>query len=93
MESLHRLMARVVLGISVLLALFSLFLPIYAFIPNLIERAVHLGLVFPLVFLGKGKARGGRRPFFSTSSSPPSASFSASTSSSISRGSWTSMAS
>ncbi len=63
MEILHRLIARVVLGVSVLLALFSLFLPIYAFIPNLIERAVHLGLVFPLVFLARGKALGARALF------------------------------
>jgi TRAP transporter 4TM/12TM fusion protein len=58
METLHRLIAHIVFGVAVLLALFSLFLPIYAFIPNLIERAIHLGLVFPLVFLAGGKPAG-----------------------------------
>jgi TRAP transporter 4TM/12TM fusion protein len=57
MEALRQIISRIVLGVSVLLALFSLFLPVYAFIPNLVERAVHLGLVIPLVFLAPGKNR------------------------------------
>lgn len=51
MGKMDRIIAAITWGASVLLALFSLLLPIYAFIPNLIERGVHLGLVFPLVFL------------------------------------------
>lgn len=42
-----------VLIFSVLLALFSLLLPVYAFLPNLIERSVHLGLVLPIIFLAR----------------------------------------
>ncbi|MGQ9775668.1 MAG: hypothetical protein ACUVQ9_00480 [Thermodesulfobacteriota bacterium] len=34
-----------------LLALFSLILPVYDFIPNLIERAIPFVLLLPLVFL------------------------------------------
>ncbi len=55
MEVLRRIIFRIILGVSILLALFSLFLPIYAFIPNLVERAIHLGLVIPLVFLAGKK--------------------------------------
>ena len=55
MKMLHRIISRIILGNSILLALFSLFLPVYAFVPNLIERAIHLGLVFPLVFLAGKK--------------------------------------
>jgi TRAP transporter 4TM/12TM fusion protein len=55
MEILHRIVARITLCVSVLLAFFSLFLPVYAFVPNLIERAIHLGLVFPIVFLAGKK--------------------------------------
>jgi TRAP transporter 4TM/12TM fusion protein len=48
---MDKVLSSIVLGCSILLAIFSFFLPIYAFIPNLIERAIHLGLVIPLVFL------------------------------------------
>ncbi len=33
------------------LALFALLLPVYAFVPNLIERALHIGMALPLIFL------------------------------------------
>lgn len=63
METIQRIISRIVLVFSILLALFSLFLPVYAFIPNLVERAVHLGLVIPLVFLG-GKKPGSKGGLF-----------------------------
>ncbi|HSB73831.1 MAG TPA: TRAP transporter fused permease subunit [Candidatus Methylomirabilis sp.] len=40
------------------LALFALLLPVYAFVPNLIERALHIGLAIPLIFLTSRKAAG-----------------------------------
>jgi TRAP transporter 4TM/12TM fusion protein len=44
------------------LALFALLLPVYAFVPNLIERALHFGMALPLVFLASWKGAGrGRR--------------------------------
>jgi TRAP transporter 4TM/12TM fusion protein len=63
MKILQRIISWIIPGVSVLLALFSLFLPIYAFIPNLVERAIHLGLVFPLVFLAGKKAPSTRALF------------------------------
>jgi len=57
--------ARLVLTIAFLsslgLALFALLLPVYAFVPNLIERALHFGLAIPLVFLANKKAPTGWR--------------------------------
>jgi TRAP transporter 4TM/12TM fusion protein len=41
------------------LALFALLLPVYAFVPNLIERALHFGMALPLIFLAS-KTMGGR---------------------------------
>ena len=40
------------------LALFALLLPVYAFVPNLIERALHVGLAIPLIFLTSRQAGG-----------------------------------
>ncbi|RPI09847.1 MAG: TRAP transporter large permease subunit, partial [Zetaproteobacteria bacterium] len=40
------------------LALFALFLPVYAFVPNLVERALHFGLAIPLIFLARRKPAG-----------------------------------
>jgi len=57
--------ARLLQAISFLcslgLALFALFLPVYAFVPNLIERALHIGLAIPLIFLAGKKASSGWR--------------------------------
>ncbi len=44
-----------VLAVSVAFVLFHLFLPVYAFLPNMRERAVHLGLAMLVVFLGTAK--------------------------------------
>ena len=43
---------------SVGLALFAFLLPVYAFVPNLVERAIHLGLAIPLIFLAGRKTVG-----------------------------------
>jgi len=43
------------------LALFALLLPVYAFVPNLIERALHVGLAIPLIFLANKKPSTGWR--------------------------------
>ena len=51
MEKINKIIAVATLFFSVLLALFSLLLPVYAFIPNLIERSIHLGLAIPIIFL------------------------------------------
>jgi len=57
---MDRIISGIMWGASLLLALFSLLLPIFAFIPNLIERGVHLGLVLPLVFLAGPKPKNRR---------------------------------
>jgi len=51
MSRLGKLLPTVTSLSSLGLALFSLLLPAYAFVPNLVERAIHLGLAMPLVFL------------------------------------------
>ena len=40
------------------LALFALLLPVYAFVPNLIERALHIGMAILLIFLASRKRAG-----------------------------------
>jgi len=40
------------------LALFALLLPVYAFVPNLIERALHFGMALPLMFLAPRETAG-----------------------------------
>ena len=41
------------LVISILFALYHLLLPLYAFLPNIQERAIHLALAFTIIFLGE----------------------------------------
>lgn len=61
MTGLSRVLSSVIFFSSLLLLLFSLSLPVYAFVPNMIERAIHLGLVIPIVFLtGSDKKSKGR---------------------------------
>ncbi|MDI7259245.1 MAG: TRAP transporter fused permease subunit [Thermodesulfobacteriota bacterium] len=55
MEKIYKSISPVTFIFSILLALFSLLLPIYAFIPNLIERSIHLGLAIPIIFLAGKK--------------------------------------
>lgn len=55
MQIIDKTIPSIILIFSALLAIFSLLLPVYAFIPNLIERSIHLGLAIPIIFLaGKG---------------------------------------
>ncbi|MFB3816304.1 MAG: TRAP transporter permease [Candidatus Methylomirabilales bacterium] len=61
MTRIARFLSAVVFLCSLGLALFALFLPVYAFIPNLIERALHLGLAIPVIFLGGRKPGTARR--------------------------------
>ncbi|MCX8116957.1 MAG: TRAP transporter fused permease subunit [Desulfobacterota bacterium] len=63
MTLIDKLTSIFVLIFSVLLALFSLLLPVYAFLPNLIERSVHLGLVLPIIFLARRDTEKGWRFF------------------------------
>lgn len=53
-----RFRERFLFAVSIIFVIFHLILPVYAFLPNLRERAIHLGLAFILVFLGAKK--GGR---------------------------------
>src|SRR3972149_1198913 len=66
MGTIQRIISRIVAVFGVLLAIFYLFLPVYAFIPNLVERAIHLGLVIPLVFLAGKKPPGKGELFLNT---------------------------
>jgi len=58
MHILAKLLPTVAFLSSLGLTLFSLLLPVYAFVPNLIERALHFGLAIPLIFLASRKAAG-----------------------------------
>jgi len=53
-----KIILSIILIFSALLAIFSLLLPVYVFIPNLIERSIHLGLVIPIIFLAGKQAQG-----------------------------------
>jgi len=52
-----RFQDRFLFGVSIVFVLFHLVSPVYAFLPNMRERAVHLGLAFILIFLGKPESR------------------------------------
>jgi len=45
---------RFILTVSVIFAVYQVLLPVYAFMPNMRERAVHLSLALILIFLGGG---------------------------------------
>jgi TRAP transporter 4TM/12TM fusion protein len=51
------LRSAIAFSCSLGLALFALLLPVYAFVPNLIERALHVGLAVPLIFLTSRQAK------------------------------------
>ena len=48
-----------ILFASIVFVVYHLFLPVYAFLPSIRERSVHLGLAILIIFLG-GKKSGGR---------------------------------
>jgi TRAP-type uncharacterized transport system fused permease subunit len=52
-----RFQERFLFGISIFFVLFHLISPVYAFLPNMRERAAHLGLAFILIFFGKTETR------------------------------------
>ncbi len=53
-----RVVQRFLLVISVFFFIYQLILPVYAFMPNLRERAIHLSLALILIFLSTAKNRG-----------------------------------
>src|SRR4030042_2340373 len=61
MSMLSTIIRRITFLHSLGLALFALLLPVYAFVPNLIERALHIGLAMPLIFLANKKPSTGWR--------------------------------
>jgi TRAP transporter 4TM/12TM fusion protein len=46
-----------VLAVSVVFVIYQTILPVYAFMPNMKERAIHLALAFILIFLGESEKR------------------------------------
>ncbi len=52
-----RFREKLLFGTSIFFVLFHLISPVYAFLPNMRERAVHLGLAFILIFWGKNEKR------------------------------------
>jgi len=46
-----------IFAVSIIFVIFHLALPVYAFLPNIRERAIHLALAFILIFLGGVKKR------------------------------------
>jgi TRAP transporter 4TM/12TM fusion protein len=57
MDKTDNIISPIILFFSILLAIFSLLLPVYAFLPNLIERSIHLGLAIPLIFLSGSRPK------------------------------------
>ncbi len=55
---LSRIVYRFVFAISIFFVLFQMILPVYAFLPNMKERAMHLSLALILIFLGGAIERG-----------------------------------
>ncbi|MCJ7830684.1 MAG: TRAP transporter fused permease subunit, partial [Desulfobacterales bacterium] len=50
-----RLSEAFIFWVSTLFVVFHLVTPVYAFLPNMRERAIHLGLAFVLIFLGRAR--------------------------------------
>jgi TRAP transporter 4TM/12TM fusion protein len=48
----HAIWRHVLLGVSLVFAIFHLVLPVYGFLPALQARAVHIGLAFVIIFFG-----------------------------------------
>jgi len=53
----ERIVQRFVLGVSIVFVIYQVVLPVYAFMPNMRERAIHLALAFILIFLGESEKR------------------------------------
>ncbi len=51
---------RFILTVSVIFAVYQILLPVYAFMPNMRERSIHLSLALILIFLGGGATAHGR---------------------------------
>ena len=48
---------RFVLAVSIVFVIYQIILPVYAFMPNMRERAIHLALALILIFLGGTRRR------------------------------------
>jgi TRAP transporter 4TM/12TM fusion protein len=48
---------RLVFAVSIVFVIYQIILPVYAFMPNMRERAIHLALALILIFLGDTKKR------------------------------------
>jgi len=54
---LQEIVRRFVFAVSLFFLLFQMILPVYAFMPNMRERAIHLSLALIMIFLGGNGAR------------------------------------
>lgn len=52
-----RIIPRFVLAVSIIFVIYQIILPVYAFMPNMRERAIHLALAIIVIFLGGNKKR------------------------------------
>jgi len=52
-----RVVQKFVLAVSIVFVIYQIVLPVYAFMPNMRERAIHLALALILIFLGEGVRR------------------------------------
>jgi len=52
-----RVVQKFVLAVSIVFVIYQIVLPVYAFMPNMRERAIHLALALILIFLGEGARR------------------------------------
>ncbi len=52
-----RMLQRFVLAVSIIFFIYQIILPVYAFMPNMKERAIHLALALTLIFLGATEKR------------------------------------
>ncbi len=52
-----QIVQKFILAVSIIFAAYQLILPVYAFMPNMKERAIHLALALILIFLGGSAKR------------------------------------
>ena len=52
-----QIVQKFILAVSIIFAVYQLILPVYAFMPNMKERAIHLALALILIFLGGSAKR------------------------------------
>lgn len=52
-----RIVQRLVFAVSIVFVIYQIILPVYAFMPNMRERAIHLALALILIFMGETEKR------------------------------------